>query len=88
MFRASDSLSDWDEIMVYHTDPLVDGDTDGDGIGDVREIFETKTNQSLKDTDGDSLFDGIEVDGIGTDPKHNDTDREVVGREISGYPAP
>lgn len=57
-------------------------DTDGDGITDYEELYETygDTNPLLADTDFDSLTDYEEVvsgsDGYITDPTSNDTDMD------------
>ena len=37
----SDGLSDYDEVKVYHTDPL-NVDTDGDGVSDYEEVMVAK----------------------------------------------
>jgi hypothetical protein len=58
--------------LTTGTDPL-DGDTDGDGLGDSRERA-AATDPTVSDTDGDGLDDGPEVDEYGTDPTAADTD--------------
>ena len=54
-------LSDWDELLVYHTDPLR-ADTDGDGLSDTREVTRDRTDSRQADTDGDGVTDGAEVE--------------------------
>ena len=61
-----DGLSDRDEVLVYHTNPLVT-DTDGDGLSDGMEVT-LGTNPLLIDTDGDGIEDGQEVLDAFTDP--------------------
>ncbi len=43
------------------------GDSDGDGLKDGREVNETGTNPALFDTDGDRVGDGLELTA-GSDP--------------------
>ena len=58
------------------------GDFDGDGLTDLDEYEETKTDPTKADTDSDGLSDGVEtntgtfvgVTNTGTDPKNSDTD--------------
>lgn len=47
-------------------------DTDGDGISDYYEIYETKTDPLNPDTDGDGINDGNELD-LGLDPLKEDS---------------
>ncbi len=54
-----DGLSDEDEVL-YGTDPL-NPDTDGDGLGDGRELNIFDTDPLNPDTDGDGMSDGDEV---------------------------
>lgn len=68
------------------------GDSDGDGLGDVRELL-LGTDRFNPDSDGDGLSDGLEVDNdpavafdfvaAGADPRHRDVfvelDYEVDG---------
>jgi Bacterial TSP3 repeat len=51
------------------------GDTDGEGLNDGRELFQTKTDIRNPDTDGDGLNDYIEV-STGTSPKDPDSDKD------------
>ena len=52
-----------------------------DGLTDLDEYEETKTDPTKKDTDGDELEDGVETDtgtyvsatNTGTDPRNADT---------------
>ncbi len=54
----SDGVSDYDEIKLYHSNPLLD-DTDLDGLDDAYEInFGSDPNNP--DTDGDQIPDGWE----------------------------
>ncbi|HEY0904291.1 MAG TPA: hypothetical protein VGE14_10420, partial [Marmoricola sp.] len=65
------------------TDAL-DPDTDGDGLGDGREVNEIRTDPLNPDTDGDTLRDGREVLTLGTNPRKKDTDGDGLGdrREV------
>ena len=53
-----DGLTDYDELMIHGTDPLV-ADTDGDSLGDGAEIA-LGTDPFDFDTDGDGLADGVD----------------------------
>ncbi|MEF8821208.1 MAG: hypothetical protein V5A52_02940 [Halovenus sp.] len=68
------------------TDPL-DGDTDGDGLGDGLELREYETDPTTADTDGDGIDDGAEINDYGTDPTESDTDSDRLpdGAEINDY---
>jgi len=69
-----DSLSDFEEVRTWETDPLVK-DTDGDGYGDGIEVQNGYDPKGLGQLDSDS--DGItdpEEKRIGTDPNKFDTD--------------
>lgn len=55
-----DGLTDYDEINIYHTDPLK-ADTDGDGLFDREEVKVYHTDPINPDTDGDGFKDGDEV---------------------------
>lgn len=57
----ADGLTDYDEIFVYETDPVVDADKDGDGLTDAEEVNIHHTNPSKKDTDGDWMDDNWEL---------------------------
>lgn len=54
-----DSINDYDEYMVYGTNPM-ESDTDADGLTDAEEI-EFGTDPLLKDTDGDGVSDNEQV---------------------------
>jgi hypothetical protein len=73
----SDGLTDYDEIYVYCTSPIV-ADTDNDGLDDRLEITQLRTNPNVADTDGDGLSDFDEVDVLAgtstSDPLQVDTD--------------
>ena len=71
-----DLLDDYNETMVYHTNPKV-RDTDGDGLRDGREVYETFTNPTLRDTDGDKLSDWYETYSD-TDATDFDTDDDLM----------
>jgi thrombospondin type 3 repeat protein len=79
-----DGLSDADETIVYHTDPLR-ADTDNDGLTDGAEVNTHHTNPLVPDTDGDGLTDGDEVNTHHTDPLDADTDDDHLtdGVEVS-----
>ncbi len=68
-----DGLTDGDEVLKYHTDPLLK-DTDGDGLSDYDEVMVYHTDPLKRDTDGDGLSDGDEVLKFHTDPLKWDTD--------------
>ncbi|MFT4702614.1 MAG: hypothetical protein ACI81R_000300 [Bradymonadia bacterium] len=57
---------------VWGTNPNL-ADTDGDGLGDLEEIFTHGTTPTNPDTDGDGANDGQEI-AAGTDPLDADTD--------------
>lgn len=80
----SDNLSDFDEVKVWKTNPLVK-DTDGDGYDDGLEIqngYDPKGSGQL-DSDRDGITDPEEK-RIGTDPNKLDTDGDGLfdGEEI------
>lgn len=54
-----DGINDYDEYMVYGTNPM-EADTDADGLTDAEEI-EFGTDPLLKDTDGDGVSDNEQV---------------------------
>jgi Bacterial TSP3 repeat len=55
-----DGLTDYQEVHVYHTDPLK-ADTDADGLSDRDEVMVWHTDPLNPDTDGDGYKDGDEV---------------------------
>ena len=55
-----DGLSDGDEILTFHTNPLL-ADSDGDTLSDCRELYQLGTLPTEADTDRDGLQDGAEV---------------------------
>jgi outer membrane protein OmpA-like peptidoglycan-associated protein len=79
-------LSDGDEVIKYHTDPLK-MDTDGDGLSDGDEVLKYHTDPLKVDTDGDGLSDGDEVLKYHTDPLKVDTDGDGLsdGDEVQKY---
>lgn len=81
-----DGLTDYEEILLTMTDPLVynsvsedfsdaNADSDSDGLSNIEEI-QLGTNPLSADTDGDGLTDGDEVKIYGTDPLKADTDED------------
>ena len=60
-----DGLSNFDEVTVHGTDPLV-FDTDGDGLSDGLEIS-IGSDPNDTNSDGDAWLDGVEV-YLGSDP--------------------
>lgn len=79
-----DGLSDYDEVAITMTDPLV-YDSDGNGISDGQEDPDGDglTNQEERelgtaplnpDSDSDGLNDKEELDTFGSDPLQPDTD--------------
>ncbi|MEI6515250.1 MAG: hypothetical protein WCO77_04670, partial [bacterium] len=67
-----DGISDYDEVVVYHTDP-VSRDSDNDGLADNQELA-LGTDPTRADTDGDGVTDGEEVTQAFTDPMSADFD--------------
>jgi hypothetical protein len=67
-----DSLSNSQEIELYHTDPFKK-DTDGDTLPDNIEILQMGTNPTLPDSDFDTLPDNVEVSKLST-PTNPDSD--------------
>ena len=55
-----DGLSDGDEILTFHTNPLL-ADSDGDTLSDCRELYHLGTLPTEADTDRDGLQDGVEA---------------------------
>lgn len=94
--KASDSdgdlLSDYHEIYILGTDPLLpdsdwngvsdaDEDIDGDGLSNYSEIYTYKTDPKSKDSDSDSISDYDEVKGTKgytTDPLNSDSDYDYL----------
>ena len=84
----ADGVKDYEELLIYGTDPLIDNtntepdpdlvtDTDGDGIPDYYEI-EIGTDPLLVDTDGDGIDDMTEII-CGMDPLTSDLDEDFDG---------
>jgi len=73
-----DTLNDYDEVMVYGTDPLA-RNTDKDLINDNFELARG-LDPLNPDSDFDGLSDGEEAsrNGIGTDPLNPDSDGDGV----------
>ncbi|MEP4078666.1 hypothetical protein [Haloferula sp.] len=97
----ADGVCDGDEVdFDPPSDPLVQDDTDGDGIPNVIEdtnvncVFDAGETDPLNtDTDGDNLLDGAEdinFDGIvgptETDPRLADTDMDGLNDDVDGDP--
>ncbi|MFM8473543.1 MAG: hypothetical protein ACKOBV_08500, partial [Candidatus Kapaibacterium sp.] len=76
-----DSLSDYEEVAISHTDPKV-SDSDRDGLSDGEEI-RLKSSPLRSDSDADGLGDAEEVMRR-TDPSDPDTDKDgiVDGDEV------
>ncbi len=76
----NDGFSDGVEVAAG-TDPTSNTtnpgvDTDADGLTDIKETMEHKTNPNVADTDGDGLDDGDEINKHKTDPLVADTDED------------
>ena len=76
----NDGFSDGVEVAAG-TDPTSNTtnpgvDTDADGLTDIKETMEHKTNPNVADTDGDGLDDGAEINKHKTDPLVADTDED------------
>ncbi len=73
-----DGFTDYEEVMLMGTDPLVvndsSADTDEDGLTDEQEVKTYGTDINAADTDNDGLSDYDEVKTYGTDPLKEDTD--------------
>ncbi len=79
-----DNLTDFDEFVLFGTDPLL-ADMDGNGITDDLEDYDEdglntveeknyNTYAMLPDSDYDGVNDGIEVNQLFSDPTKEDTD--------------
>ncbi|TET28845.1 MAG: hypothetical protein E3J70_08650 [Candidatus Heimdallarchaeota archaeon] len=74
----SDTLNDYDEVMIHGTDPTGD-DTDNDGLSDGLEIDQYGTNAvDDDDSDDDGLLDGEEHHIYGTHPGDPDSDNDLL----------
>ncbi len=90
-----DLLSDYAEVMVYKSNPLV-VDTDGDSRGpqgdkpsdpnlwDGYEVLVSHTSPVLADTDGDGMTDYEEIHSGGTNPLV--ADLPILALEVYGDP--
>ncbi len=72
-----DQINDWDEVMLYHTNPSK-SDSDGDLLDDYQEVILLSTNPNLSDSDGDSLSDSIELTVYFTNATNMDTDYDMI----------
>ena len=72
----SDGISDFDEVEIYHTNPLRK-DSDRDGLEDGFEIYQMM-NPLSPDSDNDSLSDLFEVLN-GLNPLSGDSDNDGWG---------
>jgi hypothetical protein len=70
-----DGLTDYEEVVVYGTDPY-NPDTDDGGVtdGEEAELGTDPIDRSDDDSDGDGLINNDEDDIYGTDPYDPDTD--------------
>ena len=64
----NDGISDFDEVLVYGTNPLLD-DTDADSIKDFDEITVYLSDPTSEDGDSDGLLDTLEL-GLVLDPEN------------------
>ena len=80
----NDGLSDYEEILIYFTNPL-NFDSDFDTLSDFNEIHLYFTNPLKSDTDNDGLLDGDELIEYHTDPLNDDTDDDgfIDGDEVN-----
>ena len=76
-----DGVSDYDEIYVYHTNPLR-ADTDGDGLTDGEEV-QRGTDPLKPDTDGDGMSDYDEIHVYHTNPLVHDGRRPFTGAAVT-----
>ncbi|MHA1464931.1 MAG: hypothetical protein ACTSQ2_07575 [Candidatus Heimdallarchaeaceae archaeon] len=79
-----DGLNDYDEVMVYCTDPTT-SDTDGDGLDDDEEINYFLTDPTKLDTDGDWMPDGWEIDNFLNPFDINDDDVDTDGDCLTNF---
>ncbi|NHJ85989.1 MAG: hypothetical protein FK734_11040 [Asgard group archaeon] len=77
----SDQLDDYEEVMIYFSNPL-DPDSDDDGLKDGLEVS-YGTEVLDPDTDGDGTLDGMEVD-LGLDPLDPRSSMLTIVLNISG----
>jgi hypothetical protein len=70
-----DSLSDFDELLIYGTDPLLE-DSDSDSLIDFDELLIYGTDPLLEDSDSDGLSDSEEIRIYFTDPLLEDSDSD------------
>lgn len=82
----NDGLTDYDEVMKYHTSPIRQ-DTDADGLPDGDELTRYQTDPTKYDTDGDGLSDGEEILKYLTSPTRVDSDGDGLsdGDEVLRY---
>ncbi len=66
-----------DREAVVGSNPTL-ADTDGDGLDDRAEVFETGTQPNNRDSDGDGLSDGDEVLIYQTSPRNRDSDNDGI----------
>ena len=69
-----DTISDYDEVAVYGTNPMLN-DSDGDGLSDDVELLHGTLGYD-DDTDDDGLSDYEEVMTFLTDPGDEDSDND------------
>ena len=83
-----DTLSDFDEFILFGTDPLL-ADSDGNGIADSQEDYDEDglnaveekaygTSVALADSDYDGVEDGVEVQQLSSNPMVKDTDGDTL----------
>lgn len=83
----NDGLTDFEEIFVFQSDPLVmETDNDGDLIPDIIEnnLFHTDPTQVNPDRDGDGVPDILELQN-GSDPDFADTDGDILSDFLEVY---
>ncbi|MCB1195955.1 hypothetical protein KDK77_07200, partial [bacterium] len=79
-----DTLTDFEEIITYGTNPLADADNDGDRLYDVDEILTHGTNPHSKDSDGDRITDDWEV-AYGLNPLLDDAGLDPDTDDLTNY---